>query len=257
MQRHHCRINGFTLIELLLVVAIIAVLIAMLLPSLSIAREQADRTVCAAHLQNIYLGAHYYAQDNYSYFPPPSLGEGTPAGMAWDCRLAKYLDITAVMMSDVLDPPQKDGLQLLQCPSDPLILWEIHGNAVRRSYSLCIMNDLRQYSTYPSNSAYNHPHCINWYRYPSESFLFGEEWSPVNLVGTNLGSLLREDRHYMPVIVNGPGYSRWNPAGGYGVGRWHDNKGANWCYTDGHATFVAPVYQDNAFWLDPSNKVNH
>ncbi|MFO0838068.1 MAG: prepilin-type N-terminal cleavage/methylation domain-containing protein [Phycisphaerae bacterium] len=61
--------KGFTLIELLVVVAIIALLISILLPSLSRARELAKRAVCASNLRGIGQGEHIYANDNTEWFP--------------------------------------------------------------------------------------------------------------------------------------------------------------------------------------------
>ena len=60
---------AFTLIEVLVVVAIIALLVGILLPSLSKARELAQTTVCKTHLDQMYKGHLLYAADHKNYFP--------------------------------------------------------------------------------------------------------------------------------------------------------------------------------------------
>ncbi len=56
--------RGFTLIELLVVISIIAVLMAVMMPALGKAREQARGTVCRSNLKGLVLGASLWAQDN-------------------------------------------------------------------------------------------------------------------------------------------------------------------------------------------------
>ena len=63
------RRSGFTLIELLVVVAIIALLISILLPSLSGAREQTKMVKCLSNLRQIGTAMVRYFQDNNDWFP--------------------------------------------------------------------------------------------------------------------------------------------------------------------------------------------
>ncbi|MBK9128633.1 MAG: prepilin-type N-terminal cleavage/methylation domain-containing protein [Phycisphaerales bacterium] len=67
--------KAFTLIELLVVVAIIALLISILLPSLSRAREITKRAVCASQLRGIGQGVKVYANDNADFHPASAFAD--------------------------------------------------------------------------------------------------------------------------------------------------------------------------------------
>jgi prepilin-type N-terminal cleavage/methylation domain-containing protein/prepilin-type processing-associated H-X9-DG protein len=70
--RRCSRLAGFTLIELLVVAAIIALLLAILMPALRGAKEDAQKLRCATNHKSLITAVRLYADENHDYLPLPN-----------------------------------------------------------------------------------------------------------------------------------------------------------------------------------------
>jgi prepilin-type N-terminal cleavage/methylation domain-containing protein/prepilin-type processing-associated H-X9-DG protein len=118
------RRRGFTLVELLVVVSIIALLISILLPSLSKAREQARSMKCMSNLKQFGSAHHMYSNDEDGYFVPVHGEGGRP--LQW-YRNAKYRSVMDLQPQSNQWPRSgyegagngSDWPEGLHCPSQP------------------------------------------------------------------------------------------------------------------------------------------
>jgi len=88
--RHAIVRRAFTLVELLVVMAIIGILVALLVPAVSGARESSRRTHCSANLRQLSLALQQY-HDLCGHFPPGCV-EPKKRRIAWSAFILPYIE---------------------------------------------------------------------------------------------------------------------------------------------------------------------
>ena len=151
---------GFTLIELLIVIAIIAILAALLLPSLSKAKSRAQTIACTSNLKQLQICWQLYNTDNDDFLVPNnsvmgisgSGGSGTIAGGASWC----LAEPTIPNVENGLLFQYNSSLGIYHCPADHSTLTDSNGNPLSqlraRSYNMSqSVNGYPEYDSFVEN----------------------------------------------------------------------------------------------------------
>jgi prepilin-type N-terminal cleavage/methylation domain-containing protein/prepilin-type processing-associated H-X9-DG protein len=235
--------RAFTLIELLVVIAIIALLTAILVPTLRRSKENANAIVCSSNIKQLVLGLTLYESNNgtfpyafYKYLkkspPPPG---GFPGNAIFDRMGWWWFNYIADYSEKYLD---KDSI--LWCPSrqikEAMIKYDVLcGNyGVNQSVCKCL-NDNKspvEFTGQPlSNSEISNPSrtllvfdsgysMINW-RHATDS--------PPEPLGNSI-----EDAAYVPGLGINHKKKLWPGLEDDAVRGRHANKTVNIGFVDGH-----------------------
>ena len=213
-NRPASRRRAFTLVELLVVIGIIALLIAILLPSLGRARESAQRLACLSNLRQLGNAFVMYTNYNKGTFPRPAVNALPEDWIYW--HSGRNLDESRVV--PYLSAEVRFNPGVFRCPSDS----EYETRAYKYSYT--INEWISGYS------GYSHP-CLRWnqIKRPAEKILLIDEsaatvddgcWAPQNYAidGQNLLSNRHDKKAELKNDKN--------------AGR------GNVLFSDGHADFI-------------------
>jgi type II secretory pathway pseudopilin PulG len=120
--------TAFSLVELLVCVAVIALLLAILLPGLDKGRSEARQAVCAANLHQLGHALHMYAADYHGLALPAAYSDQWPTVYWWGTN-----DLTAVDHTKGLTWPYLHSelrvAGVYECPAQPWGSYEPQGAA--------------------------------------------------------------------------------------------------------------------------------
>jgi prepilin-type processing-associated H-X9-DG protein/prepilin-type N-terminal cleavage/methylation domain-containing protein len=148
--------RAFSLVELLVVIAIVAVLIGLLLPTMSGARERAKGVACLSNLRQLALTAHVYAGQFGGRYPPARWGSDS-----WDFSILAGKAVPGLLWRGQGD------MRIQQCPS-----FDGKSNALFDPFTGYNYNT--SYIGHGQGETIEAPAKLNQVRQPARTALFGD-----------------------------------------------------------------------------------
>jgi prepilin-type N-terminal cleavage/methylation domain-containing protein/prepilin-type processing-associated H-X9-DG protein len=269
------RPSGFTLVELLVVISIIGILVALLLPAVSAAREAARQTQCLNNATQLGLAVHNF-EYHFEVLPPgvtnpdgPIRNEAQGIHVSWIVKILPYMDLRPVFQrfdqeagtyAAANSEARAAFINPLRCPVDPLVREPKNDDDQRSSYAGCHHDkeapiDADNNGLLFLNSSVRYSDIFDG---SSNTILLGESFGNKNDLGwasgtratlRNTGSF-EQNRYYLSDATGAAAaQTRQGPFYVGGFGSFHAGDIANFALADGSVRAISHSIDANVFRL--------
>ncbi len=232
---------GFTIIELLVVISIVALLMAILVPSLQNSRQQAQAALCGSNIKQLTVGLFMYESENQTFphgfhdslTPPPG---GYPGNHMYD-RMGWWW-FNYISNYSRRDKGKKN---VLWCPSSQMRERYLKGNILCGNYgvnqSICKSSSGRHddFIGTPLSTA-DISHASRTLLVVDSGYSMINWWHATDTPPTTLGNTI-EDTAYIPGLLKiNAKRNLWSGQKWDAINGRHPNERVNVGFADGHVS---------------------